>query len=120
MYGICKICGCTDNNACVSGIEGPCYWIDKEHTLCSSCRLWKDTDVSGYPKVQHQVTVQGESYSDGKDVRVITGWDDASVYFIENPVIGTYLHDYKQDQCSREEFEGWAQHARIYRGESDI
>ena len=27
----CRVCGCTDNNAC----EGGCYWV--EHDLCSSC-----------------------------------------------------------------------------------
>ncbi len=27
----CKVCGCTDNNAC----EGGCYWIAED--LCSQC-----------------------------------------------------------------------------------
>lgn len=33
MYGVCKVCGCTDTNACVGG----CYWVDAGHTLCSRC-----------------------------------------------------------------------------------
>lgn len=35
--GICRICGCTDENACLTTV-GPCAWVDKEHTLCSACR----------------------------------------------------------------------------------
>jgi hypothetical protein len=30
----CRICGCTDNNACI-GVEGPCYWVEDD--LCSAC-----------------------------------------------------------------------------------
>ncbi len=29
--GICRVCGCTDDNAC----EGGCYWVEPD--LCSSC-----------------------------------------------------------------------------------
>jgi len=31
--GTCRVCGCTDDNACEQG----CWWVDEEHTLCSSC-----------------------------------------------------------------------------------
>ncbi|MDO8837992.1 MAG: hypothetical protein Q7V31_03625 [Parvibaculum sp.] len=30
----CRVCGCTQNNACMTD-EGPCYWIEKD--LCSGC-----------------------------------------------------------------------------------
>lgn len=30
-YRICRVCGCTDLNAC----PGPCYWV--EDNLCSNC-----------------------------------------------------------------------------------
>jgi hypothetical protein len=33
MRGVCDICGCTDARACPGG----CSWVNKEHTLCSSC-----------------------------------------------------------------------------------
>lgn len=33
LSGICRVCGCTDDNACEEG----CIWVDKEHTLCSTC-----------------------------------------------------------------------------------
>ncbi|MDF2854335.1 MAG: hypothetical protein K0Q87_186 [Neobacillus sp.] len=35
-YGICKICGCTDDHACIKE-HGPCWWVDEDHTLCSGC-----------------------------------------------------------------------------------
>ncbi len=38
-YGICKICGCTDNDClqCVKKSGKPCYWVDDAHDLCSVC-----------------------------------------------------------------------------------
>lgn len=30
--GTCRFCGCTDALAC----SGGCWWIDAEHTVCSS------------------------------------------------------------------------------------
>lgn len=37
MYGTCKNCGCTDNNACVVPGEENCHWVNEEHDLCSHC-----------------------------------------------------------------------------------
>jgi hypothetical protein len=34
--GRCRVCGCTDDNACVTN-GTPCSWVDAEHTLCSAC-----------------------------------------------------------------------------------
>lgn len=31
--GECRICGCTDENACAGG----CSWADARRTLCSAC-----------------------------------------------------------------------------------
>ncbi|OGN92325.1 MAG: hypothetical protein A2Z75_04415 [Chloroflexi bacterium RBG_13_50_10] len=36
MGDVCKVCGCTDGNACVTA-EGPCYWVMKG--LCSACYI---------------------------------------------------------------------------------
>lgn len=33
IRGICRTCGCTDEFGC----EGGCSWVDRAHTLCSSC-----------------------------------------------------------------------------------
>jgi hypothetical protein len=32
-FGTCRVCGCTDDNAC----DGGCWWTDGTHTLCSTC-----------------------------------------------------------------------------------
>jgi len=39
----CRVCGCTDRNACTSE-EGPCFWL--EETLCSACAAAADHVVS--------------------------------------------------------------------------
>lgn len=31
--GTCRVCGCTEFNAC----DGGCWWVDLEQTLCSTC-----------------------------------------------------------------------------------
>lgn len=41
-YGICKICGCTDDTACYHPDFGPCWWVDETHELCSHCVELKD------------------------------------------------------------------------------
>lgn len=48
-YGICKICGCTDDKACYHPDFGPCWWLDETHELCSHC-----VELAGDPKVQHE------------------------------------------------------------------
>ncbi|MGV2886202.1 hypothetical protein [Paenibacillus taichungensis] len=42
LVGVCRVCGCTDNNACVV-LGDPCYWVNDEHDLCSAC---KNTEAS--------------------------------------------------------------------------
>ncbi|ETT61302.1 hypothetical protein BSK66_27640 [Paenibacillus odorifer] len=108
MYGICKVCGCTDNNACVS-VNGPCYWLNKEHDLCSECSDWQGVDISKIPKIDNQLTIQGESYTDGQEVRVILGWDNGNkkIYYISNPVIGTKMNDYKEEECHYQDMKDW-------------
>ncbi len=34
MSDICKVCGCTEDNACMTP-DGPCYWVEPD--LCSTC-----------------------------------------------------------------------------------
>jgi len=35
--GVCRICGCTEDNPCWHPDHGSCWWVDKTHTLCSHC-----------------------------------------------------------------------------------
>lgn len=38
MKGICKICGCTENNPCIHPEFGPCWWLDEDkQDLCGHC-----------------------------------------------------------------------------------
>lgn len=44
--GTCRVCGCTDDNACVVPPSGAsddggdrCSWVDDDRTLCSFCAL---------------------------------------------------------------------------------
>lgn len=41
--GICRICGCTYDNACLHPDFGPCFWMDDtKQDLCSHCLELKD------------------------------------------------------------------------------
>lgn len=33
----CRVCGCTELNACVSERHGPCWWVEDD--LCSHCDM---------------------------------------------------------------------------------
>lgn len=55
-YGICKICGCTDESACCHPDFGECWWIDETHELCSHCVELKDD-----PRTSHKKTISMES-----------------------------------------------------------
>lgn len=36
--GTCRVCGCTETNACVSDEDDePCHWVDLDETKCSHC-----------------------------------------------------------------------------------
>lgn len=50
MYGVCKICGCTDDNPCFNPICGTCWWVDDSHTLCSHCA---DAVIAMDPETKH-------------------------------------------------------------------
>jgi hypothetical protein len=45
MSGVrtCRVCGCTDDRACVTA-DGPCHWV--EDSLCSACVASLDHVVS--------------------------------------------------------------------------
>lgn len=36
--GRCRVCGCTDLQACDLGAGFMCWWVDEYHTLCSAPR----------------------------------------------------------------------------------
>lgn len=56
--GICRICGCTDNDPCFNTQVGYCWWTDDSHTLCSHCA---DDKLSSNPETRHCVNTTSES-----------------------------------------------------------
>ncbi|MDR0874199.1 MAG: hypothetical protein LBN27_12165 [Prevotellaceae bacterium] len=39
MKGTCKICACTEDNACYNDKHGSCWWVDDTEELCSHCAI---------------------------------------------------------------------------------
>ena len=50
MYGVCRICGCVDSNACQHPDHGACFWVDDTHELCSHCYV---DEIINDPATQH-------------------------------------------------------------------
>lgn len=51
MPGVCTVCGCTDDRACVGPGGEPCSWVPGTgHRLCSACEDPDDDEppVSGW------------------------------------------------------------------------
>ena len=55
-YGICKVCGCTDDNPCYHPEHGFCWWVDDTHELCSHCA---DKSIAEDPDTQHCINGNG-------------------------------------------------------------
>lgn len=49
-YGVCKVCGCTDNDPCFHPEHGNCWWADETHELCSH---YADPKIANSPEVRH-------------------------------------------------------------------
>lgn len=49
-YGTCKVCGCTDDNACTHPDHGSCWWVHDNHVLCSHCFV---EEIAGDPQTTH-------------------------------------------------------------------
>lgn len=54
-YGICKVCGCTDDNPCYHPEHGFCWWVDDTHELCSHCA---DKSIAEDPDNPHHIIPQ--------------------------------------------------------------
>lgn len=55
-YGICKVCGCTDDNPCYHPEHGFCWWVDDTHELCSHCAI---KEIAEDPDTQHCINGNG-------------------------------------------------------------
>jgi len=43
--GVCRVCGCTDDEACFGG----CWWVDAAQTVCSACAVDPEPEEGGEP-----------------------------------------------------------------------
>ena len=43
--GVCRECGCTDQQACLDDEFGACWWVEPD--LCSHCQMGLDCDHAG-------------------------------------------------------------------------
>lgn len=55
-YGVCRVCGCTDNDPCHHPEHGMCWWVDETHELCSHCA---DPAIAEDPNTQHCINTKG-------------------------------------------------------------
>lgn len=62
MYGVCRVCGCTESDPCFHPDYGMCWWVDETHELCSHCA---DPDIADSPDVIHCInTLEETQYCD--------------------------------------------------------
>lgn len=54
----CRVCGCTDAQACIDDAIGPCWWVDED--LCSHCEMGLDCDHAGQTERQLIRLMNGE------------------------------------------------------------
>lgn len=55
MYGVCKVCGCTEKDPCYHPEYGFCWWANDNHDLCSHC-----AEIGKDPATVHCVNTKGK------------------------------------------------------------
>ena len=48
--GVCRICGCTEDDPCHNPNIGNCWWADESQTICSHC---SDKTIAEDPETKH-------------------------------------------------------------------
>jgi len=48
--GVCRICGCTEDDPCHNPNVGNCWWADESQTICSHCA---DKTIAEDPETKH-------------------------------------------------------------------
>jgi hypothetical protein len=69
--GTCRVCGCTDAQACTMPESGdPCWWVDESHELCSACsELLDDPLLEAIiaERIRQDAQWGGAEHDDGHD-----------------------------------------------------
>ena len=95
MYGVCKVCGCTDNDPCYHPDWGCCWWADETHELCSHCA---DEEIANDPCTQHCINSEGLDVFPGIERKDLAALgcpfpDEPSEFCVEcshhSPIFGT-------------------------------
>ncbi len=50
--GVCRVCGCTEDDPCFNPVYRYCWWHDAEMTICSHCA---NKDIFNDPTTVHCV-----------------------------------------------------------------
>jgi hypothetical protein len=67
-FSTCKICGCTDNNACIHPEKENCHWVDADHTLCSHCLDKLIEKAAKYDSIEASIATFYENEEDETDL----------------------------------------------------
>ena len=57
--GVCRVCGCTEENPCFNPKYGYCTWADNTQTICSHCA---DKNIADDPQTKHCVNDKTEAF----------------------------------------------------------
>lgn len=63
--GICKVCGCSNENPCYHPVHGYCWWVDDSQTLCSHCAHLEDEGeycIADDPLTEHCINDVGNAF----------------------------------------------------------
>lgn len=72
----CRVCGCTDNQACPEG----CWWVEPD--LCSSCAPAAAAPVMRDPRKD---PIAGDVVSNGDLTFYVTRVEHGQVYYTDSP-----------------------------------
>lgn len=63
--GVCRICGCTEDNPCEHPDHGTCWWVDDDCTLCSHCADLCDDpseNICNDPQTEHCINDKSNAF----------------------------------------------------------
>lgn len=67
--GVCRICGCTEENPCFHPEHDNCSWVDDTFTLCSHCASKKEggLGIKDDPETEHCINDIGTAFKERRD-----------------------------------------------------
>lgn len=64
LSGVCRVCGCTEENPCYHPEHGYCFWVDDDCTLCSHCASEEEggLGIQDDSKTEHCIEDAGTAF----------------------------------------------------------